>query len=106
MEPMGLNIMAQWMVEIGLPENPDREFYELIPRQRRQIDRLFRRGAIHSYTLSFDRSKLWVIMFAQTRADVERVIDSFPMRHYMQPEIHELMFHQQAPLLTSEFSLN
>lgn len=103
---MGLDVMAQWMVEIGLPEDPDRDFFDLIPRQRRQIDKLFKRGVINSYTLSFDRSKLWVLMYAKTRYDVDRVIDSFPMRHYMTPTVHEIMFHQQPAVNIAQFSLN
>lgn len=106
MDPMKFDIMSQWMVEIRLPENPDRYFYELIPQQRRQIDKLFRKGVIQNYTLSYDRSRLWVVMYGQTVDDVSRVIDSFPMRNYMEPEIHEVMFHQQAPVGFSQFSLN
>jgi hypothetical protein len=106
MDPMGFDIMSQWMVEIKLPENPDRDFYEMIPKQRRQIDKLFKKGVIQNYTLSYDRMRLWVVLYGQTREDITRVIDSFPMRHYMEPEIHEIMFHQQTPMGFSQFSLN
>jgi hypothetical protein len=88
-----------YMVEIELPEEPDLEFYRLIPDQRAAINKMMEAGKILSYSLSLDRMRLWVVMAAESEFDVLDCVGDFPMIQYMKPEVTELMFHQMATSL-------
>jgi hypothetical protein len=88
-----------YMVEIELPEEPDLEFYRLIPDQRAAINKMMEEGKILSYSLSLDRMRLWVVMAAESEFDVLDCVGDFPMIQYMKPEVTELMFHQMATSL-------
>ena len=58
--------MNQYMIDIDLPSTPTEEFIELIPSQRAHVNTLMAESKIVSYSLSMDRSRLWVIVNAET----------------------------------------
>lgn len=98
--------MKQFIVNIKLPDNLTAEFVNLIPEQRKEIDRLFLEGTVLFYSLAHDRSRLWVGLRADSHQDVWNILWSFPLIDYMVPEIHELAFHQSMRSTTIEVSLN
>lgn len=94
------------MVVIKLPTQFTNEFVNKIPRQRALINKLLLKGIIISYTLSGDRSTLWVLMNGDSTAEVSTIIDTFPLREFMSYRVNEVMFHQQAEFGIPQFSLN
>ena len=98
--------MNQYMVDIELPGTITDEFASLIPFQRARVNILMFEGKILSYSLSTDRSRLWVVVNAATEDDAHSIIASFPIFHFVQVRIQELMFHNSVRLLHPEFSLN
>ena len=98
--------MNQFMVEVNLPEALTQEFILLIPSQREYMDDMFNRGVISNYTLSMDRSKLWVTMIVQTVKDVRQIMDEFPIVDYIEYTVHQLAFSNSASAIIPEISLN
>lgn len=98
--------MKQYMVDIDLPKEVSEEFISLIPTQREQVNKLMAEGKINSYTLSMDRSRLWIILTAKTDSDVFKLLATFPLRRYMDAKIYELAFHNTITAQFPQISLN
>ena len=98
--------MREFMAIIRLPDEFTEDFVRLIPRQRAAINLLMREGPIVAYSLSADRTMLWVTIRANNKREVREIIKSFPLYDYMKETIVELMFHEQASTLIPELSLN
>ncbi len=98
--------MNQYMFEIELPGIITDDFASLIPFQRARVNILMFEGKISSYSLSMDRSRLWVVVNAATPDDANSIIASFPIFHLVRFTMQELMFHNNVRLLDPQFSLN
>jgi muconolactone delta-isomerase len=85
--------MNTYMINIKLPEELSTEFIMLIPKQRAHINELMDKGKVLQYSLSMDRSHLWVIIAARTERKAMDILSTFPLISFMRPEIHELAFH-------------
>lgn len=94
-----------YMIEFELPDVMSEEFMALIPQQRYIINQMLAEGTIKSYSLSMDRSRLWVVMSAASEMEVMEIVNTFPLRDFMNPHLSELMFHNTADMLM-QFSLN
>ena len=98
--------MNQYLIDIDLPRSPSEEFIELIPSQRAHVNALMAEGKVASYSLSMDRSRLWVIVNAETSDAARGIIASFPIIASIKFRIHELAFHNFVRFLRPQFSLN
>jgi len=98
--------MKQFMIYVRLPEVMTEEFVSLIPQQRARVNSLMRKGIIISYSLSFDRSQLWIVMDAKSEINVIEVLAELPLMRFMKPEIIELMFHNNIYINVPNLSLN
>ena len=99
--------MAQfykYMVECVLPSF-SMEMQEQIPRQRMMVDKLFNQGVLVSYTLAADRSKLWIVIQAESESELLQYIESLPMTKYCDYNYNEIMFHDSSQYIPS-ISLN
>lgn len=94
------------MIDIELPKPLTEEFAELIPNQRAHINVLMGEGKIASYSLSMDRSRLWVIVNADSAEVARNIIASFPIIAHIKFRMHELAFHNSVRFLRPQFSLN
>ena len=90
--------MKQYMIEIELPQTLTEEFVRLIPQQRAKINELMGRVEIFTYSLSADRSRLWVIAKANSEKAVMDLLAKFPLIDHMRPEITELAFYMSEPV--------
>ena len=81
------------MISIGLPTELTAEFISLIPKQKKRIDALMEEGTILHYSLAMDRSKVWVTLSASSERRAMDILSTFPLIHYMKPEILELAFY-------------
>ena len=98
--------MAQYMIEVSLPTEPDTEFFAMIPQQQAHIIKLLEQGVIMGYSLSLDRSKLWIAMNAQNERDAAEILAAFPMFKYFEPTIYPLMFHNTSLMSLIKVSMN
>jgi len=97
--------MEQYLVEIFLPEFTE-EFFELVPAQREYIDKCMSRGSIRSYSLSADRSKLWVIFTTKDEGEMMRALKRFPIIKWINYKTYPLMFHNSMEMMLPSISLN
>jgi hypothetical protein len=88
-----------FMVQIELPDEPGLEFFRLIPEQRDAINKMMEEGVVLSYSLSHERTMLWVVMAAESEFDVLDRLGDFPMIKFMKPTVTELLFHNTATLI-------
>lgn len=88
--------MNTYMICIGLPKEITQEFISLIPKQRKKINELMDEGKILHYSLAIDRSKVWVTLIASSENKAMDLLATFPMIHFMKPEIFELAFHNSV----------
>lgn len=98
--------MAQFMVFVNLPESLDNNFVSLIPDQRVYVDNLIANGIILSYSLSVDRTKLWICFSCQNEKEVAKYLNRFPIAEYLEYEISELLFHTTPDIVFPTISLN
>jgi len=98
--------MTHFMVDIDLPSSPSLEFLSLIPSQRAHANTLMGEGVLLSYSLSLDRSKLWMVMTARSADEATAVVSRFPLFAFFRTTIHPLMFHNGLTLSMTKVSLN
>lgn len=98
--------LKNYLVTTRLPDEPDEAFMLLIPKQRALVDLLLERGVIKSYSLSADRTMLWIVFHADSEIRVIKLLQTFPLISYMKPEITELMFHNTSVAGLGQPSLN
>ncbi|MEZ4983881.1 MAG: hypothetical protein R2795_02390 [Saprospiraceae bacterium] len=94
-----------YMVTFDLPAHLDETFMSLIPRQRFVVNQMMAEGVIQSYSLSNDRTSLWVVMVTDNEFTLMQEIERMPLLDYMTPHISHLMFHNTAAEVM-QFSLN
>ncbi len=98
--------MKTFMVEVQLPIDPPQEFFTLIPSQRAMVVELLMKRKFLSYTLAADRSKVWIVMVAETELDARELLENQPMDKYFRYIFTELMFHDMAGTMFPAVSLN
>lgn len=94
------------MADISLPELFTQTFMSLIPSQRAMVNRLIQEGTIRCYSLSMDRSHLWVVFTAESRDDAEELLATFPIMEHCSYVLKELMFHDMVTHELPRISLN
>lgn len=98
-------ITRPWIVEFDLPEIT-MEFAALIPEQRAAVGLLMSSGTITSYTLSADRSRLWVTLVAPSQEAATAILRKFPILPYTRWRITEAMFSEVTQVGIPRMSLN
>ena len=94
-----------FMIEFELPTVFGEEFLALIPQQRYMVNQMMAEGTIRNYSLSIDRSRLWMILNAESEFEVMEILTELPLSNHMIPDISELMFHNSGETVM-QFSLN
>jgi hypothetical protein len=98
--------MAQFMIDIALPTEPNMEFFALVPLQRSHIEKMLEKGVVMGYSLSLDRSRLWIVMNATDERDAAEILSAFPLFEYFEPTIYPLMFHNTSLMSLIKVSMN
>lgn len=98
--------MAEFLIDITLPDELEEDFIAKIPAQRLMVNKLLAQGIVLSYSLSADRTKLWITMQANSRQEIIRKLNEFPLIDYFTYTIHLLAFHNAAVVQIPPFSLN
>lgn len=100
------SIMLQYFVIASLPEVFSPRFISLIPEQRAMVHQMMDEGVIQNYSLSSDRSTLWITFCAKSEDEVREHFSRFPLARYMKIEVRELLFQHVAEFVLPEPSLN
>lgn len=98
--------MTIYMVEVQLPINPTKEFYSLIPSQRQIVAELMSQRKILNYTVSADRTRLWIVARGNNEQEVRDILSRQPMDKFFQYDFFELMFHESTGQVFPIVSLN
>jgi muconolactone delta-isomerase len=98
--------MAEFMIDITLPEDLEEDFLAKIPAQRTMVNRLMLKGIVTSYSLSMDRGKLWITMDASSKQEIIRQLNAFPLIDYFTYHIYTLVFHNTPVMKVPPFSIN
>lgn len=98
--------MNQYMVDMELLDFDSDEFLSLIPEQRNHINELMVNGTISSFSVSIERNKVWATFNADSEEEVLGVLDTMPMRRFLQFTIHELALFNVAGNGLPAISLN
>ncbi len=96
----------EFMIDFDLPETLDAEVLKLIPAQREWISQLFYEKILMSFTLTLDRSKMWTVVEADDKAEVESILHDMPLLKWVQYTIHEVAVHEQVYLGIPQPSVN
>ncbi len=97
--------MNEYMVDINLPKL-SKDIIPLIPRQISVINKLMQAGKLSTYTLSMDRTKLWIMMRADSENEAIEVLRTFPIYPYIDFYIYKLAFNNTISFLAPRLSLN
>jgi len=95
-----------FLVHIQLPDVFSFEFYELIPRQREVINNLMERRIILNYSLDMERKNVWAVFEVKDETELLTELNTFPIIDDVKFEIHELAFHNAAPVDLPDVILN
>jgi len=98
--------MSHFMADITLPRHFDEEFISLIPSQRAHVNALAERGTVTSYSLSLDRSRLWVTLDAASEQEAMEIMYTFPLFRCFQVRLYPLTFHHMSMMSLIKVSLN
>lgn len=95
-----------FFIDITLLDSFSKQFLELIPSQRRVVEQLMNDSKIISYSLSLDRSKLWIVAEGANDEEILDMLSEFPLIKFMRPDVHELAFHDNIHSGFPHLSLN
>lgn len=98
--------MNKFMIELDLPSPLTSDFVTQIPAQHYAVEKLMTAGIIVSYTLSQDQSKLWIIMMADSEAEMVRLLNTLPLTSFMSSRWYPLAFHNIGTFRMPQMILN
>lgn len=84
------------MVEFEIPNPLTVGFMRKIPAHRKMVNQFLADDKIVNYTLSMDRSKLWMVVKAESEFEAEAIVAELPLTIYMTPVMYPLMFHNNS----------
>ncbi|MCP4438982.1 MAG: hypothetical protein GY810_08575 [Aureispira sp.] len=87
-----------YMVAFELPSAWSSQYQDSADAQRALIKTWLKEGVISSYSMSLNRSKLWLVVQALSEFDVMSLIAELPLSNYMVPSIAPLMAHSTEPI--------
>ncbi len=94
------------MVTFDLPEVWTPNLAAVIPAQRLLINKLLAEGVVQSYSVSADRTKVWMVLTVDNdQYAVDEVISSFPILPYVDYSWEPLLFTNDSSSVM-HFSLN
>ena len=71
----------------------DEEFMTLVPPHRTYINYLFNKGVIETYSVSMESQQSWITINADTKTEVEDILQKSPLFKYWSFEVVELFVY-------------
>jgi len=95
-------VMAIFDLPVVWPEGLSRA----IPAQRILVHKLLAKGVIKSYSVSADRTKVWMVLVVdESQFAVDEIISSFPILPYVDYQWEPLLFTNDSSSVM-QYSLN
>lgn len=94
------------MVHILLPELFTQEIYQILNSQRERVRQLLDDQILLSYSMDMERKQVWAFIRGSSKLEVYELLRSFPIFYSVQVTIHELAFHDIAPVHMPDLILN
>ena len=98
--------METFMVHIRLPELFTQKIYQILNSQRERVHQLLDDQILLSYSMDMERKQVWAFIRGGSKLKVYELLRSFPIFHSVQVTIHELAFHDIAPVHMPDLILN
>ncbi len=75
----------------------DEEFMSLVPSHRAYINQLIEKGVLDYYAVSMESQRVWLVINAANKKEVENYLENSPLHKYWAIEIDTLfVFDSQA----------
>ena len=71
----------------------DEEFMTLVPPHRTYINYLFNKGVIETYSVSMESQQSWITINADSKTEVEDILQKSPLCKYWSFEVVELFVY-------------
>jgi hypothetical protein len=84
----------------------DEDFMSLVPPHRTYINYLLNKGIIDSYAVSMEVQNSWITLNANTKKEVEDILDKSPLSKYWNYEIVELFVYDSQSTRLPAVQLN
>ena len=84
----------------------DEEFMSLVPPHRTYINYLLNKGIIDTYAVSMEVQNSWITINANTKKEVEDILDKSPLSKYWNYEIVELFVYDSQSTRLPAVQLN
>jgi hypothetical protein len=95
-----------FLVHITLPDIFSEEFYALINKQRELISVLMERRTVLSYSLDMERKNIWCVIEVPPGEELSQILKTFPIIRKVELVVHELAYHDAAPVPLPDLILN
>ncbi len=83
--------MAKYMVSLKFVPGHQAEIVALTPQERVHVGELRAQGVIEALYLSQENGGLvWIVVRGESKEDVQKALEAFPLYPYMVPEITTL----------------
>ncbi len=80
--------MTKYMVSIKFVPDHQAEIAALTPQERAHIGELRTKGIVDSLYLSYENGGLvWIVMNGESKDEIQKELETFPLYPYMVPEI-------------------
>jgi len=94
------------MVILDLPEVWPTGLMQAIPAQRLLVNKMLAEGVVQSYSVSADRTKVWMVLVVEDdQYAVDQIISSFPILAYVEYRWEPLLFTNDSSSVM-HYSLN
>ena len=84
---------------------PD-DFMNYVPEHRTYINMLINTNIIESYAVSMETQRSWIIVNAETKDDVERILEKSTLYKFWTYEIDELFVYDSQNFRLPKLELN
>lgn len=98
--------MNEYLIYAHLPSFLSKEFFSLIPAQRKRIDSLFTEKVLLNYSMSNEANKIWLTLCATNMDQVYEILAELPLMQFMKVKIHELSYLETYSNNLPQISLN
>jgi len=95
-----------YLVHIILPDVFTAAFNELLNRQRGMVNDLMENRILLSYSLDMDRKNVWAFFDIASERELDGILKSLPIMAHVRYHVHELAFHNAAPVALPELIMN
>jgi muconolactone delta-isomerase len=95
-----------YLVHITLPDVFTPRFYDLLSRQKNLMNKLLEERIVLSYSLDMVRKNVWLFIQGDSQQEVHNLLRKLPIIDEVSMEIHELAFHDAAPVSLPDLIMN